>query len=93
MSGSPTGPGPRDHGSLQFHLLGFCGDEDGDVRIGVLPEREKILIGRLGFGGVALHGIGAGKAEMRGGAARWMSAFLEKTKDLGLDYGSSRSSA
>ena len=29
--------------------------EDGNVRVGVFPEREEILIGRLGLGGVALH--------------------------------------
>jgi len=43
---------------LKLRVLSFGGDEDGDVGIGVLPQREEILIGRLGFGGVALHGIG-----------------------------------
>ncbi len=34
--------------------------QDGDVRVGVFPEREEILIGRAGFGGVALPGAGRG---------------------------------
>jgi hypothetical protein len=28
-------------------------DQDGDVGVGVLPEREEILVGLPGFGGVA----------------------------------------
>jgi len=35
-----------------------------DVRVGVFPEREEILIGDAGFGGVALQGVGAGDAQM-----------------------------
>jgi hypothetical protein len=31
--------------------LGFF--EDGNIRIGILPECEKVLIGGPGFGGVA----------------------------------------
>jgi hypothetical protein len=50
---------------LQLRILGFGGDQDGDVRVAVFPEREEILIGRLGLGGVALHRVGAGEAEMR----------------------------
>jgi hypothetical protein len=38
-------------------VLGFCGDEDGDVRLGVFPEREEILIGSLGLDAVALQDI------------------------------------
>jgi hypothetical protein len=49
---------------FQFQVLRFGSDEDGDVRVGVSPKREEILIGRLGFGGVALHGVGAPEAEM-----------------------------
>ena len=39
---------------LQFCVFGFRCDEDGNVRVGVFPQREEILIRRLGFGGVAL---------------------------------------
>jgi hypothetical protein len=43
--------------------LGFYQNEN--VRVGAFPKREEILICRLGFGGVALHGIRAGQAEVR----------------------------
>jgi hypothetical protein len=39
--------------SLQLRKFRFRGDEDGNVRVGVFPECEEILIGRLGLGGVA----------------------------------------
>jgi len=31
--------------------------------VGVFPEGKEVLIGGSGFGGVALHGVGAGKAQ------------------------------
>jgi len=37
-------------GLLKLRVLRFRSDENGDVRVGVFPEREEILIGRLGFG-------------------------------------------
>ncbi len=40
---------------FQLRVLRFRGDENGNVRVGVFPEGEEILIGRLGFGGVAFH--------------------------------------
>ena len=33
--------------------------QDGDVGVGVFPERDEILIRGRGLGGVALHGVGA----------------------------------
>jgi|SRR5271169_5108370 len=50
---------------LQLRILRLCCDQDGNIRVGVFPEREEILISRLGFGRVALQNIGAGEAEMR----------------------------
>src|SRR6266851_1522912 len=41
-------------GLLQLRVFGLSGDKDGNVRVSVFPKREEILIGRLGFGGVAL---------------------------------------
>jgi hypothetical protein len=32
---------------LELRVLRFCSDEDGNVRVGVFPEREEILIRRL----------------------------------------------
>jgi hypothetical protein len=53
--------------SAQFRVLGLGLLKDGDVGVGVFPEREEILISGAGFGGVALQGIGASEAEMRKG--------------------------
>jgi hypothetical protein len=50
---------------LQLPVLRFRSDEDRNVRVGVFPQREEILIRRLGFGGVALLRVGASEAEMR----------------------------
>jgi hypothetical protein len=47
---------------LQLRVVRFCNDEDGNVGIGVFPQRKEILIRRLGFGCVALQHIGAGAA-------------------------------
>ena len=33
---------------FQFRVLRLRCNEDGDVEVGVLPQREEILIGRLG---------------------------------------------
>ena len=37
-------------GLLQLHVFGFGRDENGDVRVGVFPERKEILICGSGFG-------------------------------------------
>jgi hypothetical protein len=50
---------------LQLRVLGFRSDENRNVRIGVFPKREEILIGRLALGGVASHDIGSADLEMR----------------------------
>jgi hypothetical protein len=65
--------------------------EDGDLGIGVLPQREEILIGRLGFGGVALHGIGARQAQARQRAERAVDHYaptIEKLPELGCSRSS-----
>ena len=49
---------------LQLRVLRLGGDEDGNIRVGVSPEREEILIGRARLGRIALQHIGAGEAEM-----------------------------
>ena len=50
---------------FQLCVLRLRSDENRNIRVGVFPERKEILIGRLGFGGVALHGKGTGELEMR----------------------------
>ena len=47
---------------LQLRVLGFGFLQDGDVRVGVFPKGEEILIGSTGFGCVTADGIGAGEA-------------------------------
>jgi hypothetical protein len=51
--------------SLQLAVFSLSLFEDGDIGVSVFPECEKILIRGAGFGGVALHYVGAGEAEMR----------------------------
>ena len=50
---------------MQPCIFRLGSDEDGDVRVGIFPKRQEILIGRLGFGGVALYYISAAKSRMR----------------------------
>ena len=50
---------------FQIRVLGLRSDEDGNVRVGILPEHQKILIRHLGFGGVALHRVGAAELKAR----------------------------
>ena len=73
-----TGPRSDDQGSLtrgltlatharellQLRVLSFRGDEDGNIGVGVFPQREEILIGEAGFGGIALHSVGATELKM-----------------------------
>ena len=50
--------------SLQFGVLGFGGDEDRDVRIGVFPKGEEILVSVTGIGLVGLCRVGARYSEL-----------------------------
>ena len=45
-------------------VLGFCGDEDGDVGVAVFPKGEEVLVGGPGLGGVAGKSAGTGESEM-----------------------------
>ena len=49
---------------LQFRVFGLGLLQDGDVGVGVFPEREEILICGLRFSRVALQGVGTRQAEM-----------------------------
>ena len=72
--------------SFQLRVLSFRSDENRNVGVGVFPEREEILIGCLGFRGVALHGVGAGEAEMRECSGRTIPqqpAMVENFLELG----------
>lgn len=54
---------PRDTELLQLRLLRLGLLEDG--RVDVFPDREGILIRRLGLGGVALRGVGVSDWPLR----------------------------
>ena len=43
---------------LQFRVLGLRLLQDGDVRVGVLPQREEILVFDSSVGGVLLENVG-----------------------------------
>ena len=49
-----------------------CLFQDRNVRVGVFPKREEILRRRLGFDGVALHGIGVHHAAIWGRTHFWL---------------------
>lgn len=53
----------RQRGLLKFDVFGFGLLEDGEVGVGVFPEREEILVGGAGSGGFAGGGRSAGEAE------------------------------
>ena len=53
------------NGLLQLRVLRLSLFQDGDVGVGVFPQREEILIRGVGLRRIALQGIGAGAAEMR----------------------------
>jgi len=44
-------------------LIFFIANHSGDwkLRIGIFPEDEEVLVGGLGFGGVALQNVGASR--------------------------------
>jgi hypothetical protein len=72
--------------SLQLCILHLRLLQDGDVRFSVFPEREEILIGLLGFGGVALHRIGSADLEMRECADRVVEHNSAMAEDF-LEFG------
>jgi hypothetical protein len=49
---------------LQLRVFHFCFLQDGDVGIGVFPEREEVLILTAGFCRIAGLNIGTCKAKM-----------------------------
>jgi hypothetical protein len=48
----------------QFCVLGLCSDQDRNIRVGVFPQREEILVGRPALRGFTLDSVGAGKGEV-----------------------------
>jgi hypothetical protein len=48
----------------QLRVLGLGFFKDGNIGVGLPPEREEVLIGNSCFGSVALQGVGATKLKM-----------------------------
>jgi hypothetical protein len=55
---------------LQLRVLGFDAVEDGNVRVGALPQSDEVLVRRFRVGCVVLQGVSAAQAEVREGADR-----------------------
>src|SRR4029077_16322970 len=73
-------------GLMKLRVLGICSDENRNVRVGVFPKREEILIGRLGLDGVALQYISATEAKMgkcTDGLVQDEAAMVEDLLELG----------
>src|SRR6266853_5012061 len=64
MSGMLPGKLVNGRALLQSGVLRFGLLKDGDVRVGVFPECEEIMIGGTGLGRVALHRVGASQLDM-----------------------------
>src|ERR1700691_3581773 len=55
---------------LELRVLRFGFFQDGDIRVGVLPQGEEPLVSGLGFRRVSGEGVGSGESEMRQRAER-----------------------
>src|SRR5215470_9680372 len=60
----------RGSGLLQFRVLGLGLLQDGDVGVGVFPQRQEILIRGAGFRRIARQNEGAAKTKVRQRAYR-----------------------
>src|SRR5205809_774635 len=70
---------------LQLRVLRLGLLQDGDVGVGVFPEREKTLIGGTRLCGISLHGICPGEAELGERRQREIqhdTAMIEKLLEL-----------
>jgi hypothetical protein len=74
---------------LQLRVFGFGFSQDGDVRVGVLPDREEVVIRRFCFCHVDLHGIRSTDLKMRecaDGLIDDKSAMVEDFLKLGPGF-------
>src|SRR5882724_313487 len=67
-------------------VLGFGLLQDGDVGVGVFPEREEVLVGGAGFGGVAGEGVGASEAQVGQRADDAVQDYAAMVEDF-LEFG------
>src|SRR5437868_15325428 len=71
--------------SLQLCVLRLGLLQDGNVGVGVFPERKEVLIGALCFGCVAVHCVGATKLKLRERTQRKIkhdTAMVQKLLEL-----------
>ena len=76
---------------MQLRILGLGLLKDGNVGVGIFPQRQEILICRFGFRGVALQHVGAGETDMDQCAdgfkpkPRWSRIFWNSAADVYVD--------
>jgi len=70
---------------FQLGVLRFCGDEDGDVGIGVFPQREEIFVG-----GECANAGGIGISSLRGSPCKGLARAVPGRTE---SYGKSTSRA
>ncbi len=75
---------------LQLRVLRLGFPQDGDVGVGVFPEREEVLVLRASLDGVAGKGVGASEAQVRQCADYIISRYSRMVDNLLELGGSSR---
>src|SRR5271155_1632427 len=71
---------------MQLCVLRLGPFKDRNVRVSIFPEREEILVGDPGFGGVSLQNISAAETKMRERTDRFVkhdAGMLEDSLELG----------
>src|ERR1700689_4218307 len=64
MDSRSSGSHSRTRGGSQLCVFGLGSDEDGDVRIGVFPERKKVLVCHRVFRNVMRSRVGSRELKM-----------------------------
>src|ERR1700685_4243419 len=64
MDSRSSGSHSRTRGGSQLCVFGLGSDEDGDVRIGVFPERKKVLVCHPGLRNVMRNRVGSRELKM-----------------------------
>src|SRR5690349_13249343 len=67
---------------LQLRVLRLGFSQDGDVRVGIFPEGEQVLVGGPTLCGVALKGIGTSHSEMGQSRDRGVSRYAPVVEDF-----------
>ena len=67
---------------IKLRVFRFRRDQDRNVCVGIFPWRQEILIGRLGLGGVALHGVSTSETEMR----QYADGFIQNNATMVDDF-------